>query len=141
MIVFLFCWSKANFIWKISNFKFQVINLGVVSWCSVNYATEGNRTKISSKACKNVLLFFFLSSSFFLLTISDRVGRKYLCRQDLRIRVLKITQNDISHPKWLMIKGCAATFLLVCFVYLQESTLKQEKMFFNSIRKLFSFLR
>ena len=26
------------------------------------------------------------------------VGRRYICRQDLRIRVLQITQNNISHP-------------------------------------------
>ena len=62
---FLFCWSKANFIWKIVSFKFQdLINLGVVSWCAVNYATEGNPTKIS-KFFQKYFEFFFLSFCFF----------------------------------------------------------------------------
>ena len=38
---------------------------------------------------------FFPSFFFFLLIISDRIGRKCVCRQ--------ITQNNINHPKSLMI--------------------------------------
>ena len=44
--------------------------------------------------------FFFL---YFMLIISDRVARRYLCKQYLKIRVLKIKQNNISHPKSLKI--------------------------------------
>ena len=40
MILFLFCWSKINFILKIVNFNFQVRPnwFGVLNWYSVNYA-------------------------------------------------------------------------------------------------------
>ena len=80
-------------------------------------------------ACKNVLLFFFFLS-FFLLIISDRVGRKYLFMQDLRIRVLKITQNNISHPNWLMIKGCAHYIFASLFcISKREHPWNQEKCF------------
>ena len=57
---FLLCWSTANFIWKISisNFKSGLIYLGVVSWCPVNYATEGNPTKIPNKCLQKCFEFF-----------------------------------------------------------------------------------
>ena len=79
----------------------KLINLGVVSWCSVNYAIEGNPTKILSKCLQKC--FSFSSSCFLLLIISETVDTKYLCRQDLQIRVLENTQNNISHPKSLVI--------------------------------------
>ena len=87
----------------------------MVSWCSENYATEGNATKVPSKClqkCFEIFSFCF----FFLLIIGDRVGRKYLCNQDLWIRVLQITQNNISHPKSLMInyKLSESVFLSFC---------------------------
>ena len=50
--------------------------------------------------------FFFLHFfvfCFFLLIISGRVDRKCFCRQDLRIRGMQITQNNISHPQSLMV--------------------------------------
>ena len=46
---------------------------------------------------------FFLCFFLFLLMISDKVARRCLCRQDLRTCVLQITQNNISHPKSLMV--------------------------------------
>ena len=39
------------------------------------------------------------------------------------------------------LKVAFATFVLVCLVCLKRALLKQEKMFFISLRKLFSFLR
>ena len=79
----------------------KLINLGVVSWCSVNYVIEGNPTKILSKCLQKY--FSFSSSCFLLLIINETVDTKYLCRQDLQIRVLENTQNNISHPKSLVI--------------------------------------
>ena len=45
----------------------------------------------------------FIISLYFLLILSDKVTRSCLCRQDLRICVLQITQTTISYPKLLMI--------------------------------------
>ena len=78
--------------------------MGVVIWCSVNYAVLGNSPKIPSKYLQKCFKSFFIPYVFlFLLIVSDRVGRKCLCMQDLEIRGLQITQNNISHPKLLMI--------------------------------------
>ena len=40
-----------------------------------------------------------------------------------------------------ILKVVSATFLLVCFACLKERTCETRKMFFISLRKLFSFLR
>ena len=48
----------------------------------------------------------------------------------------------VHHPNAASLKVVSAIFLLVCFVCLKNSTfVKQGKMFFISLRKLFSFLR
>ena len=54
------------------------------------------------------------------------------------VRAMDGKHIRIEYPKW---KVVSATFLLVCFVWLKESAFRQEKMFFVSLRKLFSFLR
>ena len=80
MIFFCFVDSKLILSERslISNFKYDLINLDVVIRCSVNYATEGNPTKIPSKCLQKYLDFFSFLFFFF-----DRVGNKCLCRQDL----------------------------------------------------------
>ena len=64
---------------------------------------EGIQLKFLVNASKNVLSFFSSLFFSFLLIISDRVGRKYLCKQDTQIRVLQIMQNNISNLKSLII--------------------------------------
>ena len=50
------------------------------------------------------------------------------------------TRNDLQ-KSIANSKIVSATFLLVCFLHLKDSTCEQGTIFFISLRKLFSFLR
>ena len=120
MIFFLFCWLKAYFIWKNFNFKvhfkFQVRpnkfgrgQLMLSKLWNLNWLT--NRLKFLANACKKI--FFFFLFLFFLLIISCHE----VCLQERsEICDLQITQNNISHPKSLMInyKLSESVFLSFC---------------------------
>ena len=47
----------------------------------------------------------------------------------------------INKHEGVGLKGVSTTFLLVCFVCLKGALVKQGKMFFISLRKLFLFMR
>ena len=59
----------------------------------------------------------------------------------LTVLLLAINNEKTKQEAGDNLKVAAATFLLVCFVCLKESTLETRKMFFILLRKLFSFLR
>ena len=92
MILFLFCWSKINFILKIANFKFQIranwFGRSQLMFCKL--CNLRKFTKISWQMFAKMFWILFYLSFFliFLLIISDKVVRSCLCRQDLRICVL-----------------------------------------------------
>ena len=65
-----------------------------------------------------------------------------LCR-NMSQSVMQILANAISPYEAFCtaLKVVSVTFLLVCFIFLKESNLKQGKMFFILPQKLFLFLR
>ena len=69
--------------------------------------------KFPVNACKKNF-FSFALSVFFLVIISDKVAKWCLRRQDLRICVMEITQNSISHPTSLLINYVIKSVFLVC---------------------------
>ena len=112
----------------------------MVSWCSLNYAYEGNPTKIPSKCFEKRFELFFFLFLFLLLIIIDRAGRNYLCRQDLWICVLQITQNNIGYPKSLMINYIKIwiNFLVLLCWFKYAFIWKLQRIKFSS--KIFKFV-
>ena len=102
-------------------------------------------TEISTLTSMVKLISFMLN--FNIQSVDCSSQPKFL--QDLRTAV-RMAACDSKHVVIMLkviikrLKVVSATFLLVCFVSLREretALLKQRKMFFISLRKLFSLLR
>ena len=107
----------------------------MASWCSVNFWTYRNPTitiKFPSKCLQKCFEFFFFLL-LFLLRISNRVARRCLHQQDLRICVLQITQN-LSHPKSRMINYIIIkiNFLDLLFWFKHDFIWKLQRIEFSS---------
>ena len=84
--------------------------------------------------------YFHLHSLIPIINTSGIIHLTSAIKRNQLKNVNKKTKQKISKNE-LPLRVVSATFLLVCFVCQKRALVKQGKMFFISLRKLFSFLR